>query len=162
MLRGRVRLASTNLWIALALYATALLCDAATTHRTVSNASYAFYHIYSLPLYFMSMTVAIGAVLVPVSGFSVWHAVGPVSRLAAILLIGVVSFQLLLQTNRIKQWEAGMKPAEAYFGDGNSTRVIGSVSPEFWARTGVTYEAVRDLVLQREAAARNAAPASDK
>lgn len=143
--------------VALALYLTAFLCDLATTHRTVSNTSYAFYHIFSLPFHFMSIAASLGCVIACVRAIQVSTIPIQIASITSVMLIGVCSMQLLLGTPRLKQWESGMKQATDYFGDSNSNKVIGGVAPEFWTRMGVSYETMRDHVLRRDAAQRSAA-----
>jgi len=149
--------------VAIVLYLTALLCDLATTHRTVSSTSYAFYHIFSLPFYFLSIASALGCIWVGIRQIGLATFATQSASVVAVVLIGVCSTQLLLSAPRLKQWEAGMKPAFAYFGDpSNSTKVIGGVAPEFWTRTGVSYETLKDHVLRRDAAQRSSSSEPSK
>jgi hypothetical protein len=149
--------------VALALYLTALLCDLATTHRTVSNTSFAFYHIYSLPFYFMSIAAALGCVMAGTGDISVATTTTTtrVTSIAMVVLIGVCSMQLLLSAPRLKLWESGMKQAADYFQEGWNPVKKGTilVAPDFWPRAGepsaVSYETLRDHILRRDAAQRS-------
>jgi hypothetical protein len=68
-----------------------------------------------------------------------------------------------LATNRLKLWLKPEGPVADYFSkDGNSTRVILSVSPEFIRLTGQSYEGLRDFVLARDKKAQDAKGAAAK
>lgn len=142
--------------LGLLLYATALLCDLATTHRTVSVTSYSFYHIYSLPFYFLAGGVALGACWTGLPHYVRTSLSARYLGLAMTVVVGIWSLQLLLQAGRLKQWEAPTKAPEHYFGEGSATNNIGGVAPEFWKLSGQRYETVRDFVIARDKAERDA------
>jgi hypothetical protein len=61
-----------------------------------------------------------------------------------------------LSTGRMKLWQKPISAPEEYFKDGNSTRVIWGVAPDFGRLTGQSYEGLRDFVLARDKAKREA------
>lgn len=150
-------------WLmSIAFLSTAVASDLATTHRTVSTTSYAFYHIMSVPFYILAACCAVAAV----------RALGPARLLNSPQLLGCALATMVaagvwlvgqeLATNRLKLWQKPAAPIVDYFKDGNPTRVIWGVSPDFGRQTGQTYEGLRDFVFARDKAAQDAKDAAAK
>lgn len=139
------------------LYITAVLCDIATTHRTVSNTSFTFYHIFSLTFYLLASAVAVATVSREIPNAIRNSRLALTSRIAVTIIAATWFASSMKASERMRVWMKEEGSAESYLPErGSSTSVIWSVSPEFGARTSATFKPLREFILARDAAQRAA------
>jgi len=122
----------------------AVLLDFTMTNRTVRNSVYGFYHIYTIPLYILAITLALR---------SVWFSLSRSESLQdggigiALLVYSIAFVAIDYYPNAVPQmteWKAAEEKPEKYT---KQLSVIGGVSPSFFKRTNITYEALVARVL---------------
>ena len=115
------------------LFITAILCDVATTHRTVTTTSYTFYHIYSQIFYVLAASTAVGNLI---SLFP--HTIrtsAPIKACGSVIPLLATAWLLstILSGERVRLWTKEEGTAEAYLQDkGSSTAVIFERFARFW------------------------------
>jgi hypothetical protein len=142
--------------LSIAMLFTAIAMDLATTQRVVSTTTYSFYHIYSIPFYLLALACTAGAIRNGLPDRLLRAPQMLACTMAIMLATGVWLVGAELSTGRMKLWQKPISAPEEYFKNGNSTTVIWGVAPDFGRLTGQSYEGLRDFVLARDKAKREA------
>ena len=122
----------------------AVLVDFSMTNRTVGKAVYGFYHIYTIPLYILAVTFAFRSFLLSLSSAeSVRGSRVARTILAYTLAIIAINYYATV-VPAIQGWKAAEGAPQTYT---KQLAVINGVSPSFFKRTNVTYEALVARVL---------------
>jgi hypothetical protein len=142
--------------LSIAMLFTAIAMDLAMTQRVVSTTTYSFYHIYSIPFYLLALACAAGAIRDGLPERLLRAPQMLACTMAAMLAAGVWLVGAELSTGRMKLWQKPISAPEEYFKDENSTSVIWGVAPDFGRLTGQSYAGLRDFVIARDKAKREA------
>lgn len=144
------------------LYITAVLCDIATTHRTVSNTSFTFYHIFSLVFYLLAASAAMGAL---VCGMPVELLNSRLTRTCSFILVlaSAAGFAaLMVTTHRMRAWSKEEDRPESYLREKGPTWKIQYVAPEFKDVIGQSEASLRNYVISRSAVAKEGPKAAEQ
>jgi len=134
-----------NKWASIIIFI-GILVDFSMTNRTVRNALYGFYHIYTIPLYILAVTFAFRSLLLSLSiAGSVRDSRFARTILAYTLAITTINYYPTV-VPAIQSWKAAEGAPQTYT---KQLAVINGVSPSFFKRTNVTYEALVARVLSR-------------
>lgn len=132
-----------NKWASIIIFI-AVLVDFSMTNRTVRNTVYSFYHIFTIPLYVLSVTLALRSLALSLT------------RTTSILLDQtaqiILAYTLAIVTINyyptvvpaMQGWKAAEGTPQTYT---KQLPVIGGVSPSFFIRTNITVEALVTQVL---------------
>ena len=132
-----------NKWASIIIFI-AVLVDFSMTNRTVGKTVYGFYHIYTIPLYVLAVTLALRSLALSLT------------RTTSILLDQtaqiILAYTLAIVTINyyptvvpaMQGWKAAEGTPQTYT---KQLPVIGGVSPSFFKRTNITVEALVTQVL---------------
>ena len=132
-----------NKWAAIIIFI-AVLVDFSMTNRTVRNTVYSFYHIFTIPLYVLSVTLAFRSLTLSLSrNTSILVDQTAQTILAYTLAIVAINYYPTV-VPAMQGWKAAEGVPQTYT---KQLAVIGGVSPSFFKQTTITLEALVTQVL---------------
>ena len=122
----------------------AVLVDFSMTNRTVRNTVYDFYHIYTIPLYVLAVTLAFRSLNLSLSR-TTSILVDQTAQIILAYTLAIVTINYYSTvTPAMQGWKAAEGAPQTYT---KQLAVIRGVSPSFFKRTNITLEALVAQVL---------------